>query len=151
MEETAIISIPEIITISEQTNLKIYRSSTFVPESKLLLGERVKSIKLLSGERHSVITSEKGSKRILVYNLETTEELTWGDLKIELIMKGALNIDQIDYFVSRNNGCTDKCTIMAPVESDNRIFFICYRNGVYEELELSDVLPEGKIKIFFAK
>lgn len=151
MDETVTISIPEIITISEQTNLKLSRSNTFVPESGLLLGEKFRNMKFLSGKKHFITTSVKGSKRILVYNLETKEELTWEDLKIEPIVNGALNIDQIDYFVSMNKSCVDKCIVVAPVESDNNIFFVCYLNGIYEEIRLSDFLPIGKIKVFFAK
>jgi len=156
MVETSTISIPEIITISEETSLRLSRSNTFVPESRLTLGEKVKNIKLLSGEKFSITSSEKGSKRILVYTLETEEtekQLIWGDLNIESLAKGSLNIDQVDYFVQKNKGCFKGCEMVAPVESDGRYFLVHLKDtekGFYQEIDLEERLPDCKVKIFFA-
>lgn len=154
MGETSTISIPEIITISEETNLRLSRSNTFVPESRLTLGEKVKNIKLLSGEKFSITSSEKGSKRILVYTLETEEQLVWGDLNIEAVLKGSLNVDQIDYFFQNNKRYFKGCEMVAPVESDGRHFLIHLKDvekGFYQEIDLEERLPDCKVKIFFAK
>lgn len=166
MEENVIIDYPEVFVISDETSLKVKRSKTFVPGSKFSIGEKVKNIEYLSGQHFGIISSEKGSKGIVAYEVKGEREtIAWVDLFEKIIttsgsiMKNCLNIDQADYFISKNMGMFVCCKhVISMLEFNGMCVFVkLIRNSKgkdlkFEEIDLNEDIPlEGKIYLFFAK
>lgn len=166
MEENSTINgYPEIIEISDELTMQIKRSNTFVPASNLALGVEVKNVKYIFDQSPGKITSLKKSKRILAYSIEGDKtSVAWIDIFEKIITTGSsisdksLNVDQIDYFITKSNGLFDHCEhIVSLIELNGKNFFVKavrdQKKGIrFEEIDITEDIPtEGKMKIFFSK